>query len=111
VDILCLPWWETHSDVHHLYKASNSKHKPNIHHLYGAYHLKHSPNVHHLFKEKHLLEEFYLLGHNAVQSTESQPTFWRNMSLQSSAHFQWNIWHYISEDRMLHNHHHENLKS
>jgi hypothetical protein len=30
------------------------------------------------------MNEFYLLGHNAVQSVESQVTFWTNMSPQSS---------------------------
>jgi hypothetical protein len=29
-------------------------------------------------------EEFYLLGYNAMQSNESQKTFWRNMSPPSS---------------------------
>jgi hypothetical protein len=65
---------------------------------------------------------------------ESQSVFWRNVlascfmlvscvaysstlemevmsSSQTSADFQWAKWHYISEDRTLHNHGCENLKS
>jgi hypothetical protein len=35
-------------------------------------------------KNRGLLEEFYLLGYNAVWYVESKPTFWRNISPSSS---------------------------
>jgi hypothetical protein len=34
--------------------------------------------------EQSLKQEYYLPGYNDVQSAESQPTFWRNMSPPSS---------------------------
>jgi hypothetical protein len=36
-------------------------------------------------KEVEIYEQFYLLEYNDVQSVESQPTSWRNMSPPSSA--------------------------
>jgi hypothetical protein len=76
--------------------------------------------------------EYYLLGHNAVQSVESQPTrlcllptltlvpcsaysvtlkMEAIYSSETSVYFQRTTWCYIPEDRTLHNHSCENLKS
>jgi hypothetical protein len=80
------------------------------------------------------VEEYDLMGYNAVQSVESQPTFRRNILppaltlLSCSAYFstlkmeaicssvtlvdfQWATQRYIPQDSTLHNHHCENLKS
>jgi hypothetical protein len=98
--------------------------------------------------KKKYVDEFYLLGHNAVQSVESEPTFRRNMlppsagsknkprallatsitlisflaysftlkmeaacSSETSVDTQRTTRRYIPEDRTLHNHRYENLKS
>jgi hypothetical protein len=78
-----------------------------------------------------LNQDYCLLGYNAVQSVESQPAFWRNMSPPSSGSnkpstipawkqvassntsvdFQWTIQRYIPEDSTVHNYYCENLKS
>jgi hypothetical protein len=72
------------------------------------------------------LEEYYLLGYNGVQPTESQPKCEKDISHPSSGlknelskkptSSRWQVelqttWHYIPENSTLHNHCCENLKS
>jgi hypothetical protein len=42
-------------------------------------------------------EEFYLLGCNTMYFVENHPTY------ETSVDFQQTTWHYIPEDRTLHN--------
>jgi hypothetical protein len=56
----------------------------------------------------HKLYEFCLLGCNAMQSVESQLTFWRKMEATHSSEtlvdFQKTTWQYTPKYRILHNH-------
>jgi hypothetical protein len=56
---------------------------------------------------KYKYEDLCLLGYNAVKSVDSQLTCSSNMV----ADVQWTTWRYFPEDRTLHNHQCENLKS
>jgi hypothetical protein len=75
----------------------------------------------HLAHDSSLLKEFHILGYNAMQSVESQPTFRKNMpptyprsknwaksremfSSETSADFKRTTRRYFPEDRSLHNH-------